>query len=150
MILAKNLPPTPSCHNHKSLTTTTAKHVNHDHAAVQLSPHMCDQNPTELRQAKITRLVCGNNTGDVNSKTLLKGSKDSVSLVTEDSTGNTFKTRKNIRKEIGLFQTSQTTLLYCSILQAIAMVLVNTKAVTPRMSACLSSGETELELAQSL
>jgi len=48
-------------------------------------------------------------------------------------TGNTFETRKNIRKEIGLFKMSQTTLLYCSILQAIAMMLVNVKAVTPRI-----------------
>jgi hypothetical protein len=37
-------------------------------------------------------------------------------------TANTFKTRKNIRKDMGLFQMSQTTLLHCSILQAIAMV----------------------------
>jgi len=59
-------------------------HVNHDHAVVQLPPHMCDLKPTELVQAKIRRLVCGNNRGDVNFKTLLKGSKDSVSLVTED------------------------------------------------------------------
>jgi hypothetical protein len=48
-------------------------------------------------------------------------------------TGNTFKTRKNIRKEIWLFQMSQTALLYCSILQARAIVLVNVKAVTPRI-----------------
>jgi len=84
MILAKNLPPLVTL-NHKSLTTATAMHVNYDHAVVQLSYHMCDLNPTELIQAKIIRLVCGNNIGDVNFKTLLKGSKDSVSLVTEDS-----------------------------------------------------------------
>jgi len=59
-------------------------HVNHDHAVVQLSPHMCDLNTTELIQVKIMRLVVGNNTGDVNFKTLQKGSEDSVSLVTED------------------------------------------------------------------
>jgi hypothetical protein len=70
--------------NHKSLTTAAAMHINHDHAVVQLSPHMCDLNHTELIQAKIMRLVHGNNKGDVNFKTLLKGSKHSVSLVTED------------------------------------------------------------------
>jgi hypothetical protein len=45
---------------------------------------MCDLNPTELIQAKIIRLVRGNKIGDVNFNILLKGSKDSVSLVTED------------------------------------------------------------------
>jgi hypothetical protein len=131
----KIYPPSPLVtFNHKSLTTATAMLVNHDHAVVQLSLHMCDLNPTELIQAKIMRHVRGNNTEDVNFKTLLKGSKESVSLVTEDGQEghwNTFKTRKNIRKEI--FQMSQTTLLHCSILQVIAMVLVNVKAVTPRI-----------------
>lgn len=56
----KNLPPPPLVTiNHKSLTTATAMHVNHDHAVVQLSPHIYDLNPKELIQAKITRLVCG-------------------------------------------------------------------------------------------
>jgi hypothetical protein len=46
--------------------------------------------------------------------------------MTGKDTINTFKiSRKNIRKEIRLFQMS-----YTSILPAIAMVIVNVKAVT--------------------